>query len=199
MLPTTSRGRTPSNVRPAPVFAQYLRRIVKWRQMDIEYTFWQMLLLCTSPKVVYQHTRYHKQTKNQWARDDPAFVVIFCLFLIVATSAYCVAYEESLGRAVYTIISVVSLHFLLAGIVIATCCWFLTNSYLREETPNSHVVEQRVEWLYAFDVHCNSFFPTFILLYVVQYFVSPVLVAHGFFLFFCQIFFSWWPFLITII
>ncbi|KAJ6823940.1 beta-galactosidase 2-like [Iris pallida] len=31
-------------------------------------------------------------------------------------------YEESLGRVVYTIILVVSLHFLLAGIVIATCC-----------------------------------------------------------------------------
>lgn len=27
-----------------------------------------------------------------------------------------------------------------------TSCRFLTNSYLREESPNSHVVEQRVEW-----------------------------------------------------
>lgn len=57
---------------------------------------------------------------------------------------------------------------------------FLTNSYLREEVPNSHVVEQRVEWLYAFDVHCNSFFPMFVLLYVIHYFLSPLLVAHGF-------------------
>ncbi|XP_057788207.1 uncharacterized protein LOC131005319 isoform X3 [Salvia miltiorrhiza] len=58
--------------------------------------------------------------------------------------------------------------------------WFFTNNYLREEAPNSHVVEQRVEWLYAFDVHCNSFFPMFLLLYVVHYFISPLLVAHGF-------------------
>ncbi|XP_020265562.1 protein unc-50 homolog [Asparagus officinalis] len=181
MLPTVSKGRTSSNVRPAPVVAQYLRRIVKWQQMDIEYTFWQMLHLCTSPKVVYQHTKYHKQTKNQWARDDPAFVVIFCLFLIVATSAYCVAYGQSLAHAVFTVISVVVFHFLLAGSLVATFCWFLANAYLREEAPNSHVVEQRVEWLYAFDVHCNSFFPSFILLYVIQYFVSPILAAHGFF------------------
>ncbi|XP_048128919.1 protein unc-50 homolog isoform X2 [Rhodamnia argentea] len=149
MLPTASKGRSSSSAsRSNNTFAQYLRRIVKWQQMDIEYTFWQMLHLCTSPKVVYQHTKYHKQTKNQWARDDPAFVVISSLLLVVTVSAYCAA--------------------------------FLTNSYLREEVPNSHVVEQRVEWLYAFDVHCNSFFPMFVLLYVIHYFLSPLLVAHGF-------------------
>ncbi|KAG9440356.1 hypothetical protein H6P81_020521 [Aristolochia fimbriata] len=180
MLPTISKGRTPSNVRPNPAFPQYLRRIVKWQQMDIEYTFWQMLHLCTSPKVVYQHTKYHKQTKNQWARDDPAFVVICSLLLMVATSAFCAAYDYNLGHAVFTILSVVVFHFLVIGLILATCCWFLTNSYLREEASNSHVVEQRVEWLYAFDVHCNSFFPTFVVLYVIQYFLSPLLVAHGF-------------------
>lgn len=181
MLPTVSRGRWPSTVRSQPVFPQYLRRIVKWQQMDIEYTFWQMLHLCTSPKVVYQHTKYHKQTKNQWARDDPAFVVICSLLLLVATSAYCAAYGHSAGHAVFIIISVYLSHFLITGIVVATCCWFLTNAYLREEAPNSHVVEQRVEWLYAFDVHCNSFFPMFVVLYVIHYFLSPILVAHGFF------------------
>ncbi|CAA7409752.1 unnamed protein product [Spirodela intermedia] len=181
MLPTASRGRTPSSLRPASTFSHYLRRIVKWQQMDIEYTFWQMLHLCMSPKVVYQHTKYHKQTKNQWARDDPAFVVIFSVFLVIATTAYCAAYSESAGHASLTVISVVILHFFVVGGGLATCFWFLTNSYLREESPNSHVVEQRVEWLYAFDVHCNSYFPAFILLYVLQYFVSPVLVAHGFF------------------
>nr|GMD24410.1 protein unc-50 homolog [Ipomoea batatas] len=114
--------------------------------MDIEYTFWQMLNLCTSPKVVYQHTKYHKQTKNQWARDDPAFIVICSLLLIVATLAYCAAYDHSAGHAVFVIISVLLFHFLVAGAVLATCCWFLTNNYLREEAPSSHVVEQRVEW-----------------------------------------------------
>ncbi|GAB2218158.1 hypothetical protein Droror1_Dr00001376 [Drosera rotundifolia] len=180
MLPTASKGRAPSATRqPNPVF-QYLRRIVKWQQMDIEYTFWQMLHLCTSPKVVYQHTKYHKQTKNQWARDDPAFVVICSLLLTVSALAYCAAYDHSFGHAVYVVISGLLFHFLLTGLLLATSCWFLTNNYLREETPNSHVVEQRVEWLYAFDVHCNAFFPMFVLLYVVHYFFSPLLVAHGF-------------------
>lgn len=180
MLPTTTKGRTLSNVRSNPVFPQYLRRIVKWQQMDVEYTFWQMLHLCTSPKVVYQHTKYHKQTKNQWARDDPAFVVICSLLLVVATTAYCAAYDHSVSHAIFTVLSVLIFHFLVIGVALATCCWFLTNTYLREEVPSSHVVEQRVEWLYAFDVHCNSFFPMFVLLYVIHYFLSPLLVAQGF-------------------
>ncbi|GMH02844.1 hypothetical protein Nepgr_004683 [Nepenthes gracilis] len=181
MLPTASRDRTPSTSRqPNPVFPHYLRRIIKWQQMDIEYTFWQMLHLCTSPKIVYQHTKYHKQTKNQWARDDPAFVVICGILLAVSTLAYCAAYDHSPENAIFVVVSVLLLHFLITGLILATCCWFLTNNYLREEAANSHVVEQRVEWLYAFDVHCNSFFPMFVLLYVIHYFLSPLLVAHGF-------------------
>ncbi|KAJ6965108.1 protein unc-50 [Populus alba x Populus x berolinensis] len=183
MLPTTSKGRASSSSTSrvnSSTIPQYLRRIIKWQQMDIEYTFWQMLYLCTSPKVVYQHTKFHKQTKNQWARDDPAFVVISSLLLAVAALAYCAAYDHSAGHAVFVVISVLLFHFLITGAGLATCCWFLTNAYLREEAPNSHVVEQRVEWLYAFDVHCNSFFPMFVMLYVIHYFLSPLLVAHGF-------------------
>ncbi|XP_062090330.1 uncharacterized protein LOC133796702 isoform X2 [Humulus lupulus] len=160
MLPTVSKGRSSSSAstsRSNPMFIQYLRRIIKWQQMDIEYTFWQMLHLCTSPKVVYQHTKYHKQTKNQWARDDPAFVVICSLLLAVATMAYCAAYDHSVGHAFFVVISVLIFHFLLTGILLATFCW-----------------------LYAFDVHCNSFFPMFVMAYVIHYFLSPLLVAHGF-------------------
>ncbi|KAL4179255.1 hypothetical protein AMTRI_Chr13g86370 [Amborella trichopoda] len=156
MLPTASRGRPPSTMRANSIFPHYLRRVIKWQQMDIEYTFWQMLHLCTSPKVVYQHTKYHKQTKNQWARDDPAFIVILSLLLIVATSAYCAAYDKTITHAIFTVISVVLFHFIIIGAILATCCW-----------------------LYAFDVHCNSFFPVFVALYVIHYFISPLLVAHG--------------------
>eukprot|EP00249_Psilotum_nudum_P011977 c23502_g1_i2 orf=203-952(+) len=181
MLPTVSRGRPYSSYRHNSSLSQYLRRIIKWRQMDIEYTFWQMLHLCTSPKVVYQHTKYHKQTKNQWARDDPAFVVICSLLVGVAAAAYCAAYSESYTHACLAVLSVVCFHFLLIGMCLATACWFLSNHYLREEAAaNSHVVEQNVEWLYAFDVHCNSYFPLFVSLYVLQYFLSPLLIAQGF-------------------
>ncbi|MBA0606046.1 hypothetical protein Godav_018563, partial [Gossypium davidsonii] len=171
------------------------QRLCKYSAIIINplvFHFWKCVFLINFCSIVYmdfyvgcsyQHTKYHKQTKNQWARDDPAFVVICSLLLAVATVAYCAAYDHSAAHAVSVVISVLLFHFLLAGILLATCCWFLTNAYLREEAPNTCVVEQRVEWqvwLYAFDVHCNSFFPMFVMLYVIHYFLSPLLVAHGF-------------------
>ncbi|CAN1192478.1 Protein unc-50 homolog [Linum perenne] len=97
------------------------------------------------------------ETKNQWARDDPAFVVICSLLLTVATLAYCAAYDHSASHTVFVVLSVLFFHFLFSGVLLATACW-----------------------LYAFDVHCNSFFPMFVMLYVIHYFLSPLLVAHGF-------------------
>ncbi|CAI0445705.1 unnamed protein product [Linum tenue] len=79
------------------------------------------------------------------------------LLLAVATLAYCAAYDHSASHAVFVVISVLLFHFLTAGVLLATSCW-----------------------LYAFDVHCNSFFPMFVMLYVIHYFLSPLLVAHGF-------------------
>jgi hypothetical protein len=53
----------------------------------------------------------------------------------------------------------------------------LSNRFLR--VTASHSIEQRVEWAYAFDVHCNAFFPVFLILYVVQFFFIPILVRSS--------------------
>ncbi|BDA48495.1 Protein unc-50 homolog [Coccomyxa sp. Obi] len=149
--------------------------------MDFEYTFWLMLQLCISPKTAYRHTSYHKQTKNHWARDDPAYVVICCLLVAAAASAYCVAFSSSVWHSLWTIMSAVFVDFLAIGVALATVGWFLANKCLRKKTLHSHAIEQHVEWMYAFDVHCNSYFPLFLLLYVLQYFLCPLLLWHSFF------------------
>lgn len=45
----------------------------------------------------------------------------------------------------------------------------------------SHAVEQEVEWLYAFDVHVNAFFCSFLITYVLQYFLLPMLLSKSVF------------------
>ena len=71
--------------------------LLQWRQMDVEYTLWQMANLLTSPKAVYRQTSYRKQTKNQWARDDPAFIVILSLFSAIAAISYGLAFQVGGG------------------------------------------------------------------------------------------------------
>ncbi|EFN56073.1 hypothetical protein CHLNCDRAFT_22928 [Chlorella variabilis] len=158
----------------------YFRRLFKPTQMDFQYTLWTMLQLCISPKTAYRHTSYHKQTKNHWARDDPAFVVICCTLVALAALAYCLAFSHSVGRSLLTIVSAVAVDFLAVGAAIATAGWALSNRFLRRQNQHSHAVEQSVEWMYAFDVHCNAFFPMFLLLYVLQLVLCPVLLMHTF-------------------
>lgn len=54
---------------------EYVRRLFQYPQMDMDYTLWQMLYLCVAPSRVYRTTKYHKQTKNQWARDGKFLVL----------------------------------------------------------------------------------------------------------------------------
>ena len=88
MLPTPTMYRSRSSFLP-----DYFRRAIRVSQMDFESASWQMITLCLDPKRVYKQTTYHKQTKNQWARDDPAFTMLSLFFLVVAAIAYTVAFR----------------------------------------------------------------------------------------------------------
>jgi hypothetical protein len=81
---------------------KYLRRLLKFRQMDFEFALWQILHLFIAPQKVFRAFQYRKrmkiinknqdfifvsfiETKNQWARDDPAFLVLLMIFLVGMT------------------------------------------------------------------------------------------------------------------
>ena len=161
---------------------QYLRRTTRFSQMDMEYTFSQMVYLCKSPSEVYKLVKWRKQTKNQWARDDPGFVVIQMLMITASTMAYWLGFgggAQSFGLVPLLLWSY--FQVLGVGALVATAGSAVANRYMRIDLRHGqHTVEQKVEWLYAFDIHCNSFFPLFLLLHVVQYFLSPALIGQGF-------------------
>jgi len=160
---------------------EYVRRALSYPQMDMDYTFWQMLYLCFAPSRVYRTTKYHRQTKNQWARDDPAFVALMVYFMAVAALGYSVSFHRGVLGFLKVLLYSIVVDFFLVGAAVATVAWWLANTYLRVDTTGSHTTEQRVEWMYAFDVHCNAFFPLFMLVYVVQYMLVPFLLRSGFF------------------
>jgi len=162
---------------------EYLKRTVSFNQMDIEYTFWQMFYLCVNPTRVYKNTVYHKQTKSQWARDDPGFVVVLFYFIFISAIAYAVAFH------IFTIVGIAKIvlysllfDFITIGLGIATIGWWISNKFLKQANPSGGFsVDQKVEWLYCFDIHCNSYFPQFLLLHVIQFYLLPLLTMDGIF------------------
>jgi len=159
---------------------EYLCRVLDYRQMDFEATFDQMLtLMSRNPGRVYKTNFYRKQMKNQWARDDPAFAVVQALFLVAASLAYGIALQvQSLWSYIMLVMRAVFVEWLVFGFISATLCWVVANKQLRNVAP--HLAPEQVEWLYAFDIHCNAFFNLFTLLYVLQFFLLPMLMAESY-------------------
>jgi hypothetical protein len=144
--------------------AQYFARLTDIRQMDIQSALDQMkTLLSTRPHIVYKTSYYRKQTKNHWARDDPAFCALQLVFLVISSIAYSVSFRISFMSGLAFLIYSVFVNWLGCGFIIASLGREMANRHLTVHQSSSHV-RQSVEWLYAFDIHCNAFFPVFVLL-----------------------------------
>ncbi|XP_017777533.1 PREDICTED: protein unc-50 homolog [Nicrophorus vespilloides] len=155
---------------------KYLRRMLKFDQMDFEFAFWQMLYLFISPQKVYRNCQYRKQTKSQFARDDPAFLVLFSAWLCVTSIGFAVALHLGFVQFLNFLLYVIFVDCIGAGIIIATMFWYILNKYFR---LNDH--DNDVEWGYAFDVHLNAFFPPLIILHFCQLFFYNGLISHEWF------------------
>ncbi|KAL8283435.1 hypothetical protein RQP46_005845 [Phenoliferia psychrophenolica] len=157
----------------------FLRRLSRLPQMDFELAAWQMTYLCLAPRRVYRNVYYHKQTKNTWARDDPAMLLLISLCLFVSAILWSVTYaHHDLAGTVRTIFLMIFVEFFAVGLVISTILWALSNRFLTHAS-HTHATDQRVEWPYAFDVHANSFFPFFLQLNVAQLLLAPVVTRSN--------------------
>ncbi|XP_037800696.1 protein unc-50 homolog [Penaeus monodon] len=157
---------------------KYLRRLLKFRQMDFEFAAWQMIYLFVSPQKVYRNFQYRKQTKAQFARDDPAFVVLLCFWLCITSAGFALVLKLGVGSFLRFLVYTVCVDTLLMGVLVATILWAVTNHYLVKPTCR----DQDVEWGYAFDVHLNAFFPPLIILHFFQLFFYHVFISQDWFI-----------------
>lgn len=178
---------------------KYLRRLIKFRQMDFEFALWQMLYLFVAPQRVFRNFGYRKETKSQFARDDPAFLVLLlaslcckyifvylklfsikkfnCILIFAVTSfGFTFLFHLGIFQTIYFILYVVFIDFLLASLISATIMWLVTNRFMRES--NSEIVE----WGYAFDVHINAQFPPLIILHFIMLIFYKVLFSQEWFI-----------------
>lgn len=70
--------------------SRYLRRLLNVKHMDFEHALWEMVQLLVSPQKLFRSFRYRNcmsfcmpyfmhnylGSRRQWARDDPAFLVL---------------------------------------------------------------------------------------------------------------------------
>jgi hypothetical protein len=204
---------------------QYLRRVWSWEQMDFEQCFDQMVtLLGPEPSTVnkvYKMAKIRKKTKNQWARDDPAFALVQVGFLLVSTAAWgvaCLSTRFTITKFIFFAVNDFLGYWLAGGIVLSGICASFANHRLIEHSahsvaqvpygcsrvfdcdpscgnspmhrpispsllyfiPNANRCSiQTVEWLYAFDIHCNGFFVSFLFTHVLQFLLLPLLLTDS--------------------
>ena len=123
-------------------------------------------LLSLYPQRVYKMAYYRKQTKNHWARDDPGFCFLQIIMLLISSIAYGLAFRVSSISAILGFVAKsILINWLGFGVIMASVGTLLSNNHLNQASErSSNHVKQSVEWLYAFDVHCNAFVPLFVLL-----------------------------------
>ena len=160
-------------------FSIFLKRILEPKQMDFEAASDQLLsLLSLDSSRAYTHFFYRKQTKNQWARDDPAFVVLQIYFILICTLSYIIAIDKpNFWGYVWSCIYNIMINWLFIAIFMASTTSYIANKFLI--VHHSHSVEQKVEWLFAFDIHLNASFCSFMITYVLQYFLLPILISRN--------------------
>ncbi|XP_023013471.1 unc50 RNA binding protein [Leptinotarsa decemlineata] len=157
--------------------ARYMRKIFKFDQMDFQFALWQMLYLFIAPQKLIKVFRARKLSKSQYARDDPAFLVLFAGALSITTVGFSIVLKLSFLQFVKFLFFVVFVDCIGLGLLVATLFWYLTNTFLKPKTNL-----QDVEWGFSFDVHLNAFFPPLILLHFIQLFFYNGIISHDWFL-----------------
>ncbi|CDO71142.1 hypothetical protein BN946_scf184845.g12 [Trametes cinnabarina] len=183
VLPTTSptpqlNGGSYRKASPTSRIPVIFRRLLRFQSMDFELAAWQLTYLCISPKRVYRNVYFHKQTKNTWARDDPAILILIAACLCVTAIAWSVVYSYGLWGAIQLAFLMIFRDFFLCGVVIATFIWFFANRVLLSPPSHSTPEDAKVEWAYAFDVHTNAFVPLYLTLYLAQLFLVPIIFRN---------------------
>ncbi|XP_074600741.1 unc50 RNA binding protein [Brevipalpus obovatus] len=157
---------------------RYLARLVRLSHMDFEYATWQMIYLFISPSKVYRSVQYRKQTKNQYSRDDPAFLVLLSLWFVISATGLSLVLRLPFLAFIKFLFWVVFVDCIGVGLIVATVFWFVSNRYFRADRSNN----EDVEWGFSFDVHLNAFFPPLIIIHVIQLLLFNALINSDWFL-----------------
>ena len=149
--------------------------MVRYRHMDFELARFIMIKSILSPSQLYLHTKRSKQIKNQWHRDDPCLtssnvaLLAFCALIVCLSDPRGFSLDSLILEWLMTSICFIVFHFFLWGIAMSALMRFVAHKYLKpkDDANKMHGPQggHQVEPMYAFDVHCNGFFPIILFFY----------------------------------
>jgi len=144
---------------------KFIRRLFYFKQMDFQYALWQAHKLLVNPQQLYKGFQYRKTTKGQFARDDPAFLVLLASTFAITTLSFGIMNGFPILKMLYLLLWFVCVDCVGLGILAASIFWYMCNKFLLAH-PRSNGND--LEWGFCFDVHLNSFYPFFFILHGVQ-------------------------------
>jgi len=152
---------------------------------------WEMTSLLFAPKKVFRSIYYHKQTKNTWHRPDPSFTYLLSFFMLLTGIAWGIWGASSAAGIVRLTIIYVFVHFLAMSLLVATAAFFFVGRLLgpgiaglpgRRRQQGLFVQaedREQLEFGYCFDVAIRAFFPVWVLLYVFQFILWPLIIMNN--------------------
>lgn len=156
----------------------FLRRATQIDQMEIDSALSQMYSICTNPSLVNKMSRARKATKNRFYRDDPAFVVVQVLFIMIFSEAMMNAFYGFSITAILRLIVWNVGSYLFWTLALTSGAWWSVNKWLIDYQVHSR--REEVDWQYSFDVHCNGYFFYFMWTKVIAFFLLPIIGGPGF-------------------
>ena len=157
----------------------YLRRATRLDRLDFDNALSQMLQLLSRPSLVFRAAKVRKMTKNFYAREEPAFVLLQLAFLAAASLAWGLTFHVSLSHLLHALLLHLCGFYLTGCVLFTTFLWYGCNRYIRTRRPYLNEVRRDVEWLYCWDIATSAFFPPFLLLYVVQHYLLWLVLRPG--------------------
>lgn len=176
---TSSRGTFLGN------WKMVLKRLFKPTTLDFETATWEVFHLIVNPRKMYRSNYTYKQQNSRgtsYARDDPSFLILLTGLLSVSAIAWGLAYSPHIWDIIKLLFNMVVVDFYLDGFIVATISWLLVNmlnnrllSVTQVFSMSSKYSLNYVDWAFCFDVHCNSFLIIWCLLYLLQFFLLPII------------------------
>lgn len=151
----------------------YLKKMIYIRQVDY-YLAYTNVIYCFKPKEINEIAKIRKHLKNKYARDDPGFLLLLIINLFISSISYSITFNHFNPFFIFNIFFIQSFVMLFTfGLCFAFINKVIIDKYFKSNDMSINK-EQNVEYVYAFDIHCNAFVPMYFFCGIIPFFILPI-------------------------